>query len=255
MFSKIFSRCPFPSGEAKRTAEVGWFIADDRASVIWDDPAPFSRNLPKPQSAKSVQVCPAAIDFDARHFVVPCPIDINIRIAKDQTGRPVLQTVDGAQSTVRPKHLNQMVTIVNPIEWRHPARPIIQFITPYVFLADDPIYINELPPFLDYVTPKWPGLLIAGRFPIHIWPRPLMWAFEWYDTNASLEIRRGDPWFYLRFDPIDPSRPVRLLEAEATPEVKKYLDTVSSVTNYVNRTYSLFPKAQKRRPARLLFPK
>jgi hypothetical protein len=82
-----------------------------------------------------------------------------------------------------------------------------------------------------------------------------MWAFEWYDTKKDIVIKRGDPWFYARFEAEEPSRPVRLIEAEKTPELENYINSISGVTNYVNRTYSLFDLARKRRPKRLLVPR
>ena len=65
-----------------------------------------------------------------------------------------------------------------------------------MFLTDDPVYLNQLPPFLDYVNPPWPGVLIGGRFPADVWPRQLMWAFEWCDTarEPSLEALRFLRW-------------------------------------------------------------
>jgi hypothetical protein len=235
--------------------EVGWAIMDDRASLIWDQPKTYRRDIPRPASAKSVQVCPAALDFDARHVAVPCPVDLHLRFEKDEQGQPRLKNVAGLQSTIRSKHLQQMVRVVDRVEWRNPDRPIVQIITPYLFLADTPVWINQLPPYLEYTDPAWPGLLICGRFPIHIWPRHLMWAFEWHDLSRDLILRRGQPWFYLRFETPDPSRPVRLVETEITPEAKAYIDSISGVTNYVNRTYSLFDRARQRRPKTLLKPR
>ena len=68
-------------------------------------------------------------------------------------------------------------------------------------------------------------------------------------------IKRGDPWFYVRFETHDPTRPVRLIEAEMTPQLKEYMGGLSAVTNYVNRTFSLFDTAKARRPKTLLVPK
>jgi hypothetical protein len=246
-------------------SDVGWTIQNQKASLIWSAPvahaevAPtrFLRKLPRAASSKSVQVCPAALDFDARHFVVPCPVDLHLKINMGATpdAEPTLINAAGPHGSIRSKHLGQMVAVVARREWRHPARPIIQVVTPYLFLADEPTFINQLPPYLDYVAPARPGVMIAGRFPIHIWPRELMWAFEWYDTTQELQISRGDPWFYLRFETSDPSRPVRLFEADIKPDVQVYLDSLSGVTNYVSQTYSLFDVAKQRRPQQLLFRK
>ena len=79
-----------------------------------------------------------------------------------------------------------------------------------------------------------------------------MWGFEWFDTNKPLSLKRGEPWFYARFEAIDPSRPVRLVEAEWTEEMREYQKGSSAVANYMNRTFSLFKVAESRRPPTLL---
>jgi hypothetical protein len=145
-----------------------------------------------------------------------------------------------------------MLAILGRKEWRHPDRPIIQIITPYVFIADEPVYMTQMPPISHYYANPWPGVLIGGRLPIHIWPRQMMWAFEWFEPSKPLVLRRGEPWFYVRFETFDPTRPVRLFEAELTPEFRDYKNGLSAVANYVNRTYSLFKTAESRRPKTLL---
>ena len=102
-----------------------------------------------------------------------------------------------------------------------PTGRFLQLTTPYVFLADEPVYMTQLPPICHYRNPPWPGVLIGGRLPINIWPRPMMWAFEWYEPKQDLILRRGEPWFYVRFETEDPSRPLRLIEAEMTPQLKR----------------------------------
>jgi hypothetical protein len=97
--------------------------------------------------------------------------------------------------------------------------------------------------------------MIGGRFPIHVWPRELVWAFEWHDTSQDLIIRRGDPWFYLNFETEDPSRHVRLVEAQMTGPLRDYTNGMRGVTNYVGRTFSLFATARTRRPRTLLTPR
>jgi heat shock protein HspQ len=79
-----------------------------------------------------------------------------------------------------------------------------------------------------------------------------MWAFEWHDIGKDLVVRRGQPWFYVRFETNDPTHRVRLVEAELTPEVQRYIDSISGVTSYTNRTFSLFDRARARRPKQLL---
>ena len=188
-------------------------------------------------------------------MVIDCPVDLNLSIDIDGPKGPAITVLDRAGATIRASTLNKMLYIVPRNEWRTPDRPIIQITTPYIFLADEPVYINQLPPLLDYADPPWPGTLIAGRFPVHIWPRGLVWAFEWNDVRKPLVIARGQPWFYVRFDTENPAGGVRLVECDAPPDVRAYLDSIAGVTNYVNRTYSLFDRARARRPRRLVYPK
>src|SRR3546814_12034039 len=89
-------------------------------------------------------------------------------------------------------------------------------LTSYVFVSDDPVYVNQYPPLFHY-TPDRPGIQISGRFPIDIWPRPLQWALEWHDTAKDLILRRGEPLCYVRVDDPDPAAPPRLIEAKKTP--------------------------------------
>jgi hypothetical protein len=171
---------------------------------------------------------------------------------RDEKGEPKVRDLAGDMSSIRRKHLGQTVAIMAQKEWRHPERPIIQIPTPYVFLADEPVYMTQLPPFVHFRKPQLPGTVIGGRLPIHIWPRPMMWALEWHDPSEPIVLKRGEPWFYVRFETHDPSRPVRLVEATLTPPVDEYIKGLSGVTNYVQRTFSLFATAKERRPAKLL---
>jgi hypothetical protein len=243
---------PLPS----RTVEIGWVIDAPQAAFVWSAPQRVAREAIRVRHAKSVNYCPAVLDHEARLYEVTCPIDLHLRLQVDEkTQAPRLVNAAGDQSTVRPKTLERLVHLVGPKEWRDPKRPILQLTTPYLFLADEPVYMTQLPPICHYRNPPWPGLLIGGRLPIHIWPRPMMWAFEWHEPKQDLILRRGEPWFYVHFELEDPSRPVRLIEAEMTPELKEYVTGLNAVTNYVNRTFSLFSTARERRPKTLLVPK
>ena len=250
----MFWKSKRPTAEAaKRVAEVGWLLQSDQASFIWEAPRPVSRaETPVAGHAKSVAYCPSVIDHEARLYEVPCPIDLHLRFRFNEKGDCVIIDVAGEKSAVRASILPQMVVVVPRPEWRHPNRPVLQMPSPYTFLADEPVWMTQMPPFIHYRNPQWPGLLIGGRLPIDVWPRPMMWAFEWFDIEQDLILKRGEPWFYVRFETPDASRKVRLVEAEMTPQLKEYIAGLSGVTNYVNRTFSLFQTAQSRRPEKLL---
>lgn len=91
------------------------------------------------------------------------------------------------------------------------------------------------------------GTIFGGRFPIHNWPRPLMWAFEWHDTSQYLVLKRGDPWFYVQFETSPQDRAVSMVAAENTPELAKYLEHITASVNYVNQIFSLFERGRMRK--------
>lgn len=236
----------------KRTVTVGWIVRATQASVLFGPPQPFSRNDPKYGSSKSVGHCPAAIDFDRRHFVIPSPLDLTVRFVRQPNGQLSLQDADGENSAVRPNNLRELLFMHPQNEWRHPDRPVIQMVSPYIFIADDPCYIVQTAPYLHYFSEQRPGVQMGGRFPIHIWPRPVSWGFEWHDVSKPLKLKRGEPWFYVRFETENPSAHVRLVEQDNTDELEKYIESIAGVSNYVNKTYSLFSEAQRIRPERLV---
>jgi hypothetical protein len=239
---------------ASRGYTVGWLLQAERTSVIWDAPKPFRPDTEKNPIAKSVAQCPAVLDFDRRYFVVNCPIDLHLRLSNNN-GELGITNMLFDKSPIRPEALAQMVVFQPQPEWRHPNRPVLQMMTSYVFVSDDPVYINQYPPFLTYSATPRPGVQINGRFPIDIWPRALQWAFEWHDMSKDLVLKRGEPLFYVQFEGPDPSASVRLIEAKRTPELMSHIDSITGVTEYVSQTYSLFKNARERRPGRLLFPK
>ena len=237
-----------------RTYTVGWLLQKQKTSIIWDTPRPVRGETPKNVVAKSVALCPAVLDFDRRFFSINSPIDVHIRL-DFKNGNLSVTDMLGDRSPIRQNALQQMIVFQPQLEWRHPQRPVFQMLTSYLFVSDDPVYINQYPPFLHYNANPRPGVQIGGRFPIDIWPRALMWAFEWHDFSKDLILKRGEPLFYVRFEGPDPSASVRLVEAQRTPELESYVDSITGVTEYVSQTYSLFKTARERRPERLLVPK
>ncbi len=252
-FRRLFDRRPaWMKPGSSRFVDVGWLMAADSAGFIWYEPRRVKSDAPAARHAKSASFCPAVVEHEARIYEIACPIDARLSFRRDEKGVPVLANLDGDNATIRGKHLNNMLAIVAEREWRHPDRPMIQLSTPYVMVADEPVYAVQVPPLTTYNAEPWPGVLFGGRMPIHIWPRQLMWAFEWHDTSKPLILRRGEPWFNILFETHDPSRPVRVFEAQKTPALEEHMKGLAGVSNYVNRTFSLFKVAEQRRPAKLL---
>ncbi|MEO1328086.1 MAG: hypothetical protein AAFW46_00325 [Pseudomonadota bacterium] len=235
--------------------KIGWLLDSDRGGVVFDDPERVRSVELNRDHAKSASRCPAVINVESRYFQVKCPFDMRLKLKRGEDGKYGLANLLGDKSPVRPKKLRELLTVVSEAEWRLPDRPTIQILTPYIFVSDEPVYMSQLPPFFHFQKTPWPGTLFCGRVPIHVWPRQLVWAFEWVDIERELVLTRGEPWFYVQFETLPQERPVQLIEAEETPELRAYLDQITGAVNYVNQTFSLFKTAEKRRPTRLVSPR
>ncbi len=234
---------------------VGWFLANDKGAVMYDPPERLIQRPPNRGHAKSAARCPAVVQMESRYFVVKCPFDLRLGFGRDDKGKAHLINRMGAASPVRSNKLGEILTVVNESEWRFPDRPTIQLSLPYCFIADEPVYLTQVGTFAHYRSDPLPGTIFGGRFPIDIWPRPLMWAFEWHDTTKDIVLRRGEPLFYVQFEGDGADRPVQVVETTKTPELSEYLEKISGVVNYVNQTFALFKAAEAIRPPRLVVPK
>lgn len=242
-------------GPGSGPVRVGWLLNDDKGGVIFDPPERVRSVEMNKTHAKSASRCPAVINLESRYFVIKCPFDLHLGFVRDKDGKPALKNLLSDTSPVRAKKLSQHLHVTAEKEWRYPDRPTIQLSLPYLFIADEPVYMSQVPAFMHYRREPMPGTMFGGRFPINLWPRPLMWAFEWHDTETPLKLSRGEPLFYALFETEPQDRPVQVVEATRTPELEEYLELVSGAVNYVNQTFSLFKAAEERRPSKLLVPK
>ena len=241
-----------PRGEA---VKIGWLLADKLSSVVYLPPERLRSADVNRSHAKSASRCPAILALENRYVVVRCPFDLHLGFARDKNGVPILKNLLGDKSPVRRSKLNKLLSVVSESEWRYLDRPIIQLSLPYLFIADEPVFISQISPFLHYQDKDpLPGTIFGGRFPIDIWPRPLMWAFEWHNTDKPIRLKRGQPLFYCQFELDGPDRSFQIVEAERTPELENYISQISAAVNYVNQTFSLFKAAREVRPERLLTP-
>ena len=234
---------------------VGWFLTSDKGAVLYDAPERLMFRQTNKAHAKSASRCPAVIQMESRYFVIKCPFDMTIGFGRDDKGRAHLVNRAGVGSAIRSNKLGEVLTLVAEAEWRYPDRPTVQMVLPYCFIADELVYLTQVSAFAHYRTEQLPGTIFGGRFAMNVWPRPLMWAFEWHEPEKNIVLKRGEPLFYCQFEAEGPDRSVQVVQAERTPELATYMEKIGGVVNYVNQTFGLFKAAEAIRPARLLTPK
>ncbi|NBO21641.1 MAG: hypothetical protein EBU97_06905, partial [Rhodobacteraceae bacterium] len=216
-------------GPRSGPVQVGWFLTSEKGAVLYDPPERLVSRPPNRAHAKSASRCPAVIQMESRYFVVKCPFDLHIGFSRDDKGKGVLVNRAGSASPIRSNKLSEVLSLVSEAEWRYPDRPTVQLQLPYCFIADEPVWLTQLGAFAHYRRDPLPGTIFGGRFPLSIWPRPLMWAFEWHDIDRDLVLRRGEPLFYCQFEHDGPDRPIQMVEAEKTPELLSYMERISGV--------------------------
>ena len=234
---------------------VGWLLDNEKAGVVFQPPERVRSVEMSKTHAKSASRCPAIINLESRYFAIKCPFDMKLRFARSKDGKPGIRNMLGEKSPVRSKKLNEHLYVTPEVEWRYPDRPTIQLMLPYLFVADEPVYMSQVAPFMHYRADALPGTIFGGRFPIDVWPRPLMWAFEWHEPEKDIELQRGEPLFYAQFETFPQNRAVQVVEAERTADLDEYLKLIGGTVNYVNQTFSLFKEAEARRPETLVVPK
>ena len=196
-------------GPGSGPVKVGWLLTETKGGIVFDPPEQVRSTEMSKTHAKSASRCPAVINLESRYFVIKCPFDLHLALVRDKDGRPALKNLAGDTSPIRAKKLNQHLHVTAEKEWRYPNRPTVQLSLPYLFIADEPVYMSQVPAFMHYRAEQMPGTMFGGRFPINVWPRPLMWAFEWHDVKKELKLSRGEPLFYCLFETetAGPARP------------------------------------------------
>lgn len=243
------------SSGVPKAVTVGWLLCEDISSVVFFPPERLVwPDIPKGARAGDIARCPGIRELTSLLWVVRSPFTFRIRVARFEPEKTFTYRCEPCEgeNALSERVLSRLLPAMPFSTWETPERPLLQLRLPYVFLADHSVYIEQLAPFMSDVSARFPGTVYGGRFPIDVWPRRLNFAFHWVDLTREIHIRRGDPLFYLRFQPRLRDQKVRLVEAERTPEVRQFMEAVKDVTAYTDKTFSLFERAAQMRPPRLV---
>jgi hypothetical protein len=223
---------------AEKTVDIGWINTWPQAGFAF----------PRPRLLDDDRV-PASLR--GRIAVLYSPVDAVLRYAPDAPQGCVL----AKGSRLRQAGFEGLVTCFEEQARRRADIATVQIALNVVFVSDARCTLSLMPAFLSDGPRAWPGPLVAGRFPFRDWPRPLNLAIEWEDTDRDWVLRRGEPVAYVLFDLPDPTATVRLVEAEATPELARHRRAIDGVATIGRDVRPMIERAGQRRPARLLKPK
>lgn len=233
--------------------DVGYCLCDPAAGFAFEPPRSVFSTRDRPLGTRAIQNCPA-VNAIERHLVeIPSPIGIRLTLEEEADGSPALGVI-GQGTFVEPQHIGTMIALEPPERWRHPRRPVLQLTLPYFFVTDAPCMLNWLPPFHGPALRRWPGVAVAARFPLTIWPQTLVWAFEWDRPDQELSLKQGEPLALALFEFNHPDARPNLVEAALTPELAEYRRGMQDIHHLTPEIEEVWRRAGARRPARLLVP-
>lgn len=232
--------------------EIGFCLTDPGGGFAFQPPRTVLSTRDRPLGARAIQNCPA-VNAIERHLVeIPSPVGIRL-VLEEEEGEPALGVIDHG-TFVEAEHIAEMIALEPPERWRHPGRPVLQMRLPWFFVTDTPCMVNLIPPFLAPGPRRWPGTMVAARWPLTLWPRTLVWAFEWDRPDAELALKQGEPLAHALFEFNSPDARPKLVEAALTPELAEYRRQMENVHHITPDIEAVWRGAEARRPARLLVP-
>lgn len=236
-----------------RQATVGWFLPKTLdARAIWFDPVRYVWQPETTAHATDFRQCPANQNFARNLYVIRSPFDLHLTCRETDDG---CQLDIGPQSSIRLAELSRLIKVHPRAEWREADKPLFQLMLNYYFISDDDVDLQYLSPLTTtFFQPALPGLVLQGRWNIHSWVRPINFAFEWWDMQAPLIVKRGQPLLNLLFHPARLNAKVRLIEAQETEDVIAMSQQVRNINSYIRNVFSVLPKVSQRRPKKLVKP-
>ncbi|MGF1552177.1 MAG: hypothetical protein ACFBWO_06715 [Paracoccaceae bacterium] len=218
--------------------------------------APLGWLTSSPQAALAF-LAPEILGPDglARRIVlVRASFDLRVRLRRAPGRPPAFERVAGG-SRLTEQGFRGLVTPILPEAQRETAVPACQISLNLHLVSDEPARVQLTGPYLWPGMRGWPGTLIAGRFPVRDWPRPLNAILEWHDPERDWVLKRGDPLAYMQILYDAPELVPRLVEVARTPALARHIERLDLVSEVARNVSPMFERAAHGRPARLVVPK
>ena len=231
--------------------KIGWFVAVSEGAVVYPAPTRFHLDKDPSPSKRGWQSCPAVRNVTRGVFVVTSPFSLHLRFRR--LNDAISFTPVYPATSLSEERLSQMFRLEPRDSWRSDDTPVIQFPSPYVFVSDERVEVEQLMPAYGHVSSlNW--RLISGRFDIYGWQRPLNWAFEWDVSCGDLVIRMGDPLYWVKF--YDTCGAViespNLTPIRPSEELQERMSSFSGVTGTQRGTAKLIRESSKTRLTKFL---
>ena len=184
--------------------------------------------------------CPAFIEYYKNCYLIRSPIDLTVTITRDSNNKVTVH------SDQYPYHI--ISDLIYPRFSENNTYGMMTLSINYIFFSEESTLIELLPPIMHSSEFQDNIRVICGTYDIGKWIRTVELAFELKDESKTINIKRGDPLYYVRFNTTDK---VVLVEKEYTQDIHYLRNTCSTVktfmkNNSMKENYRLFAGILKR---------
>ena len=186
------------------------------------------------------KLCPANTQFLKNFWMIRSPFDVELNVNRKE----------------KTCHINQNQRFFNTFinmrwnEFEDTDLALCSFNFQYMFVADEPVWIEVYPAFL-HGEPK-NTRFINGTFDIYNWQRPVDFSFEMLDDTKPVIVKRGQPLFYVRFISKKLNDDFKLQEIEWTDELLKLYKRCSPQNWVEGLSWKLMKAGNRHRPKKLI---
>lgn len=233
------------------TFDVAWCYSVEEGVAAFPHPEKVHLEKDPSPEKRGHLSCPAVRAVAVGHLLVRSPFSLRLRF--NRSDDHVTITPVYPDTSIGQNRLGELLRLEPSNIWRSKDVPVIQFPSPYIFISDEFIEVEQCHPFLSEST-KLNWRLIPGRFNIHGWHRPLNWAIEWDATAGDLLIKQGEPLYYLKFYDIEGRRidNPNIKHIPMSSDIKRSLNSTIGVSGIQRGTAKLIHDASKNRTGNLI---
>jgi hypothetical protein len=158
---------------------------------LWLEPEPLIPHLIS-QRHKSTDFfkCPAFREHYRNAFVIKSPIDVTIKVTE----------VENKRYVYTPDHDQEFFdNYVHLMLDDDPVYTKLTIMFDYLFYSKESVIMEQISPSMETVDFQSNINVVPGEYDISKWIRPIEFNFEIKDDTKTVEIKRGDPLYYIKF--------------------------------------------------------
>lgn len=168
----------------------------DQLEQVVEIPSPLSRDVVNSRKNVVFLKCPAHTDFIKNMFVFKSPVDITIDIDISEHNASV------ACPNISQKVFNHFIDVrfLGVDECGISPYPLIGIDFLNAFTSSNSMTMSAMPAFFHHNDFTKKTSFIPGEFDIGKWTRPIECVFEIKNSKETIEIKKGDALFYVKFN-------------------------------------------------------